>query len=438
VINSGKILLILLIWGGISPNISAQDSNLGPFRFKNMFLKGAFGTKEDLIDNLKQSPNISSWDTLGAQNMTHGMVLLGYKYRSSQTQLSYLSNILLSDYRLISHALKLQESVQFGRYALFSMGGIFSLSTANTIPDTNTFIDSRIYKGDASVSLYLTKIVNTKTEYEYNIQDELNGDENVTKDFAHTVNYTVNPKLTLFIRIRNFDSKLNAFETDKSREFSLLTGMGGIKLTKYFRVISGSFAMGMTINQKGAIYTQRNANANIEGSFNFKFQKINQSVKIYNKLIPTFNSDKQWSFNKSFLTDNSSNLLYNDNPIVQIWGTKLKTTYAFSTNFNVSLGILWERRIFPVGRRKDIHFGLNPELKFKITRFNSLVLFYEVKRNWSTVPEAHLAEGEQDNLPVTDPGEPVITFASGEQNFDYLMNKAGFKLEVNFSTQREK
>jgi len=106
--------------GMFLPTCLIADSNLGPFRLKNMFLKGSFGTSEELIDNLKQNPDVSSWDTVGSQNMTNVMGLLGYKYRSSQTQLSYQGNIFLTEYRLIAHSIVLHESVQLGRYALIS------------------------------------------------------------------------------------------------------------------------------------------------------------------------------------------------------------------------------------------------------------------------------------------------------------------------------
>jgi len=191
---SGKIKAIFILWGLTSGLAAQENSSLGPFRFNNLFFKGNFGTGEELIDNLKQNPYLASWDTVGAQNMTNVMGLVGYKYRSFQTQLSYLGNIMLSDYRLISHAVKLQDNIKLGRYALVNSGVLFSLATGKTIPDTNTFIDSRVLRGDVGLGLYLTKQVTTKTGFQYTILNEQGGDQSIIKDFSHTMNYLINPK----------------------------------------------------------------------------------------------------------------------------------------------------------------------------------------------------------------------------------------------------
>jgi len=138
--------------------------------------------------------------------------------------------------------------------------------------------------------------------------------------------------------------------------------------------------------------------------------------------VPTLNSDKQWSFNKKFLTDNTQNILYNNNPIVQIWGAVLETKYAFSRNLKSSMTFSLEKRNFPVGRREDVLLGAGLSTVFNITRFNTISFFYEFKRNWSHVPEATLAEGEAQILPIpgADENAATILFDREDQNYDYL------------------
>lgn len=409
-------LKFLLLWTFFFHVCWAEESNLGSFRFKNMFLKGSFGTEENFIDNFRQKPDLSSWDSLTAQNTSNIMGLVGYKYRSSLSQVSYLGNVLLGDYRLISHAFKLQESIQFGRYALISSGGLFSGFRGNTIPDTSIFLNSRVMRLDGKIRIYLTKIVNTNTGYTYTVQNELNGEKNINGNFSHTVNYTVNKKVKLFVNINHSAEKLTAPDTSANYAFSLLSGKGGVRLNKYLKVFSGEIGLGMTLTQDGKIYTERNANPNISVSMAFEYHKIKQGILLFSQLVPTFNSDKQYNPLVDPGTINPLrflNIIEKGNPLVQTWGTKLTTTYAFTRNLKSSFTTSWEKRNFPVGRREDILLGLQPRINFDITRFNSLDIFYQFSKNWSTLPE----------------GVPG--------NYDYTLNQTGFKLLIKFSTERE-